>query len=164
MEQEGDEPRARFAALGSRCSACLALGRNRGRANQRPGFLSGAPAEDLGILGLEEHRVQEELLELLAQAAWQLCDVAQLAPGSAVRHRDEAIVSLATPFPLPVLLQAENAEGTRGGQITGSGLGTPDPRKHLAVTGGTGTFTGARGSIRLVENGDGTGTLEIALR
>jgi len=52
----------------------------------------------------------------------------------------------------------------RGGQITGSGLGTPDPRKHLAVTGGTGTFTGARGSIRLVENGDGTGTLEIALR
>lgn len=50
------------------------------------------------------------------------------------------------------------------GQITGSGLGTPDPRKHLAVTGGTDTFTGARGSIRLVENGDGTGTLEIALR
>jgi len=52
----------------------------------------------------------------------------------------------------------------QSGQITGSGLGTPAPRKHLAVTGGTGTFTVARGSIRLVENGDGTGTLKITLR
>jgi hypothetical protein len=32
------------------------------------------------------------------------------------------------------------------------------------VTGGTGTFTGARGSIRVVETGDDTGTLWITLR
>lgn len=51
-----------------------------------------------------------------------------------------------------------------GGQITGSGLGSPAPDKHLAVTGGTGSFTGARGSIRLVEKGDGTGTLKVTLR
>lgn len=51
-----------------------------------------------------------------------------------------------------------------GGQITGSGLGSPAPVKHLAVNGGTGSFTGARGSIRVVENGDGTGTLEVTLR
>ena len=54
----------------------------------------------------------------------------------------------------------------RGGQITASGIGSPDPRKHLAVTGGTGSFTGASGSIRLVENGDAanTGSLKITLR
>lgn len=51
-----------------------------------------------------------------------------------------------------------------GGQITAGGLGSPDPHKHLAVTGGTGTFTGARGSIRVVENRDDTGTLQITLR
>jgi Dirigent-like protein len=52
----------------------------------------------------------------------------------------------------------------RGGQITASGLGTPDPRKLLAVTGGTGSFVGARGSVHVVENGDDTGTLTITLR
>lgn len=54
----------------------------------------------------------------------------------------------------------------RGGQITASGIGSPDPRKHLAVTGGTGSFTGASGSIRLIENGDAanTGSLKITLR
>ena len=51
-----------------------------------------------------------------------------------------------------------------GGQLTASGLGSPDPHKHLAVTGGTGTFVGSRGSLRLVENGNGTGTLRIVLR
>jgi len=54
----------------------------------------------------------------------------------------------------------------RGGQITASGIGSPAPRKRLAVTGGTGSFTGASGSIRLVENGDAanTGSLKITLR
>jgi hypothetical protein len=51
-----------------------------------------------------------------------------------------------------------------GGQITASGLGSPDPRKHLAVAGGTGIFTGARGSSRVLENDDDAGTLQITLR
>jgi hypothetical protein len=51
------------------------------------------------------------------------------------------------------------------GQITASGIGSPDPNKFLAVTGGTGSFTGASGSLRVVENGDAgnTGSLEITL-
>lgn len=51
-----------------------------------------------------------------------------------------------------------------GGQLTASGLGSPDPHKHLAVTGGTGSFIGARGSVRVLERGDETGTLTITLR
>jgi hypothetical protein len=51
----------------------------------------------------------------------------------------------------------------RGGQIAGSGIGSPDPHKHLAVTGGTGAFTGASGSVSVVENGDGTGALTIRI-
>jgi hypothetical protein len=50
------------------------------------------------------------------------------------------------------------------GQITASGIGSPDPHKHLAVTGGTGSFVGARGSLFVLENGDQTGTLKITLR
>jgi hypothetical protein len=51
-----------------------------------------------------------------------------------------------------------------GGQVTASGLGSPDPHKHLAIDGGTGRFTGARGSVRVLEHGDDTGTLRITLR
>jgi hypothetical protein len=51
-----------------------------------------------------------------------------------------------------------------GGQIAASGLGSPDPHKHLVVTGGTGRFVGAQGSLRVPEKGDGTGTLRILLR
>jgi hypothetical protein len=50
------------------------------------------------------------------------------------------------------------------GQIVAQGLGTPAPDKHLAVVGGTGSFTGAAGRFDLVENGDGTGSLTITLR
>jgi hypothetical protein len=52
------------------------------------------------------------------------------------------------------------------GQITASGIGNPDPHKLLAITGGTGSFTGASGSARWVENGDAdnTGSLVITLR
>jgi hypothetical protein len=54
----------------------------------------------------------------------------------------------------------------RGGQITASGIGSPDPHKYLAVTGGTGSFTGAAGAVSVTENGDAanTGTLVIKLR
>ena len=49
------------------------------------------------------------------------------------------------------------------GQITASGLSSPAPSKELAVTGGTGRYVGAGGRLDLVENGDGTGSLVIAL-
>jgi hypothetical protein len=49
------------------------------------------------------------------------------------------------------------------GQISAQGLGSPAPTKRLAVTGGTGRFVGADGSLELVEHGDGTGTLDITL-
>jgi Dirigent-like protein len=53
-----------------------------------------------------------------------------------------------------------------GGQITASGLGSTDPHKLLAITGGTGSFGRAHGSIRVLENGDAadTGSLQILLR
>jgi hypothetical protein len=54
----------------------------------------------------------------------------------------------------------------RDGRITASGIGSPDPHKYLAVTGGTGSFTGAAGAVSVTENGDdaNTGTLVIKLR
>jgi hypothetical protein len=52
------------------------------------------------------------------------------------------------------------------GQITAGGIGSADAHRLLAVTGGTGSFTGAAGSIQVVENGDeaDTGSLVITLR
>jgi hypothetical protein len=51
-----------------------------------------------------------------------------------------------------------------GGQITAQGLGSPAPTKRLAITGGTGDYTGTSGSLDLVEHGDGTGSLTLTLR
>jgi allene oxide cyclase len=50
------------------------------------------------------------------------------------------------------------------GQITASGLSSPAPSKQLALTGGTGRYVGARGSLDLVENGNGTGSLVLTLQ
>ncbi|HEV7654523.1 MAG TPA: hypothetical protein VGP36_07270 [Mycobacteriales bacterium] len=50
-----------------------------------------------------------------------------------------------------------------GGQITAQGLASTDPGKHLAITGGTGPYTGAAGRFDLTELGDGTGTLTLTL-
>src|SRR4051794_7257974 len=52
----------------------------------------------------------------------------------------------------------------RGGQITAAGIGSPDPHKHLAVTGGTASFTGASGAVTVLEHRDQTGVLTIRLR
>jgi hypothetical protein len=52
----------------------------------------------------------------------------------------------------------------RRGDITAAGIGSTDPHKSLVVTGGTGSFLGARGAVHLVEFRHGTGTLEIVLR
>jgi hypothetical protein len=49
------------------------------------------------------------------------------------------------------------------GQISAQGLSTSAPTKRLAVTGGTGRYVGAAGSLSLVENGDGTGSLTVTL-
>jgi hypothetical protein len=51
-----------------------------------------------------------------------------------------------------------------GGQLTAQGLSSPAPAKRLAITGGTGVYTGAAGSLDLIENGDGTGSLTLTLR
>jgi hypothetical protein len=49
------------------------------------------------------------------------------------------------------------------GQISAQGLSSSAPTKRLAVTGGTGRYVGAAGSLSLVENGDGTGSLTVTL-
>jgi Allene oxide cyclase barrel like domain len=49
------------------------------------------------------------------------------------------------------------------GQISAQGLSTSAPTKRLAVTGGTSRYVGAAGSLTLVENGDGTGSLTVTL-
>ena len=51
-----------------------------------------------------------------------------------------------------------------GGQLTAQGLSSPAPSKRLAITGGTGVYTGAAGSLDLIENGDETGSLTLTLR
>jgi hypothetical protein len=52
----------------------------------------------------------------------------------------------------------------RHGEITAAGLGSPAPHKHLVVTGGSGSFAGADGTVSVVENGNGTGSLTVRLR
>jgi hypothetical protein len=51
----------------------------------------------------------------------------------------------------------------RKGTITYSFVNSPPPRKVLALTGGSGQFRTTRGDGRLVENGDGTGTLTLRI-
>jgi hypothetical protein len=51
----------------------------------------------------------------------------------------------------------------RHGTITTQFLNAPPPRKHLAVTGGTGIYGDAGGEGTLVEFGDGTGRLTLHL-
>ena len=50
-----------------------------------------------------------------------------------------------------------------GGQITAQGLTTNAPVKRLAITGGTGIYVGAEGDVRLVEFGNGRGSLTIRI-
>ena len=50
------------------------------------------------------------------------------------------------------------------GQLVADGLASADPKKHLAIIGGTGHYSAARGYLDLVENGDGTGSLTVTLR
>ena len=40
-----------------------------------------------------------------------------------------------------------------GGTITGQYIGAPPPRKLVAITGGTGKYVGASGTIEVVESG-----------
>ena len=50
------------------------------------------------------------------------------------------------------------------GQIAVQGLSSTAPTKRMAVSGGTGRYTGADGHVVLVERGDGTGSLTLFLR
>jgi hypothetical protein len=49
------------------------------------------------------------------------------------------------------------------GTITAEGLTGPSPRKHLAVTGGTGIYRNVGGEAVLVEFGSTTGRLTLHL-
>jgi Dirigent-like protein len=49
------------------------------------------------------------------------------------------------------------------GQVAAAGLASTAPHKRIAVVGGTGAYSGARGRLDLVEKGDGTGTLTLTL-
>jgi hypothetical protein len=51
-----------------------------------------------------------------------------------------------------------------GGQITGQGLTTNAPVKRVAVTGGTGSYSEADGEMRIVEFGNGRGSLTIRIK
>ena len=51
----------------------------------------------------------------------------------------------------------------RQGTITFAFENAPPPEKTLAITGGSGDFGSAEGDGTLVENGDGTGTLTLAV-
>ena len=53
---------------------------------------------------------------------------------------------------------------TNRGTIAFSFVNAPPPHKVLAITGGSGQFATVRGDGTLDENGDGTGTLVLALR
>ena len=50
------------------------------------------------------------------------------------------------------------------GSITVAGISSADPHKHLVVTGGTGSFLGAKGGVYLIEHRDQTGSLRVTLR
>jgi hypothetical protein len=50
-----------------------------------------------------------------------------------------------------------------GGQVTAQGLSSMAADKQLAITGGAGRDTDARGRLDLVENGDGAGSLTLTL-
>jgi hypothetical protein len=45
-----------------------------------------------------------------------------------------------------------------------AGISSADPHKHLVVTGGTGSFLGAKGGVYLIEHRDQTGSLRVTLR
>jgi hypothetical protein len=64
----------------------------------------------------------------------------------------------------PVVAACAVTSQLPGGQIATQFLTTPGPApKIVAVTGGTGSYRNVRGSARLVEHGDGTGTLTFHL-
>jgi hypothetical protein len=50
------------------------------------------------------------------------------------------------------------------GQIVAQGLASPEPSKHLAIIGGTRSYSGARGRLDLVEHRNNTGRLTLTLR
>ena len=56
--------------------------------------------------------------------------------------------------PDPIKLTCQVNFELPGGQITTEGLTTNNPVKHLAVTGGTGRYTGAAGDLVLTEFGE----------
>ncbi len=63
----------------------------------------------------------------------------------------------------PIKLNCQMSIELPNGQVTAQGAATNNPVKPLAVTGGTGRYTGASGSLTLTEFGNGTGRLALQL-
>ncbi|MEZ0446910.1 allene oxide cyclase barrel-like domain-containing protein [Cellulomonas sp. ICMP 17802] len=63
----------------------------------------------------------------------------------------------------PILLSCQVTYQLPDGQVAAQGRASNAPVKTLAIVGGTGRYVGAGGELTLTENGDGTGTLVLAL-
>ena len=96
--------------------------------------------------------IEQRLRDELAAAGVRVIFTDLPAGSCTIANLDPVVAACAVTSQLP------------GGQIATQFLTTPGPApKIVAVTGGTGSYRNVRGSARLVEHGDGTGTLTFHL-
>jgi hypothetical protein len=87
-----------------------------------------------------------------------------LRRGRVVGHESGACVATDDPSAAGVLpISCQMTVELPQGQITAQGAASNDPAKHLAITGGTGRYTGAAGELVLTEFGNDTGSLVVHL-
>jgi hypothetical protein len=76
------------------------------------------------------------------------CVITRVQPDGPDPLLDECVVTFSLP----------------DGQIVGEGLVSDAPKKILAITGGTGKYTGASGQLTLEEFGNGKGSVTLELK
>ncbi|GIF23966.1 hypothetical protein BJ973_004580 [Actinoplanes tereljensis] len=88
-----------------------------------------------------------------------------LRNGQVVGHDDGSctVTDIVPTDPDPLKLACQVTFSLPEGQITTQGAATNNPVKRLAITGGTGRYTGAYGEAVLTESGDETGSLLLNL-